>query len=220
MKKQNKKITDKKTSPKAKPRSGRTDKRSMHPKFTANQISEDNLDLFLKVFPETHRLFAMEYTRSWNARAAYQRIHPNAKDNTAKNAGHVLLQDKKVQLYLDWLAYQKNLRYDVTKDDVMRDLKDVKEKAMDSVPVRDKDGNPIGTYNFNAAGANKSLELIGKELGMFVNKVQVDDSKSTHFIVHYHVVPEIKPVDMADPKFEEDITDAVKKYILDRKKNH
>ena len=90
---------------------------------------------------------------------------------------------------------------------------------MASVPVRDKDGNPIGTYNFNAAGANKSLELIGKELGMFVNKVQVDEGKTTHFLVHYHVVPKIKPVDMADPKFEEEITDAVKKYIRARKKN-
>ena len=54
---------------------------------------------------------------------------------------------------------------------------------------------------------------------MFVNKVQVDEGKTTHFLVHYHVVPEIKPVDMADPKFEEEITEAVKKYIRARKKN-
>ena len=214
-----KKQIKERTKKKPKPRSGRTDKKKRHPRFTAGEITDENIDLFLKVFPENHRLFVMEYTRTWNARAAYQKIFPNVKETTAKSNGHKLLQDKKVQLYLDWLAYQKNLRYDVSKDDVMKDLKDVKEKAMDSVPVRDKDGNPIGTYNFNAAGANKSLELIGKELGMFVNKVQPDEGKTTHFLVHYHVVPEIKPVDMADPKFKEEITEAVKKYIRARKKN-
>jgi len=206
------------TKKKPKPRSGRTDKKKQHPKFTAGEITGENIDLFLNVFPENHRLFAMEYTRTWNARAAYQKIFPNAKETTAKSNGHKLLQDKKVQLYLDWLAYQKNLRYEITKDDLMRQLAVVTDQSLAAVPLLDKKGNPTGQYIFNAAGANRSIELQGKELGMFVNKVQVDDSKSTQFIVHYHVVPEIKPVDMADPKFEEEITDAVKKYIIERKK--
>ena len=33
---------------------------------------------------------------------------------------------------------------------------------MQQVPVLDKEGNPTGEYRFNAAGALRALELIGK----------------------------------------------------------
>lgn len=208
----------KKPAQKKKKTTGRTDRTKSHPKFTAKQITEANLELFLSVFPEKYRLFTMEYTRSWNARAAYQKIHPKSKISTAKTEGHKLLKDDKVQLYLDWLAQESNDKFEVTKEGLMKDLQDVKQQCMTAVPVRDRDGDPIGDYIFNASGANKSIELQGKEIGMFVNKVEVDDGRTSQFIVHYHVVPEIKPIDMASPKFEKDITEAVKNYIRERKK--
>ncbi len=33
---------------------------------------------------------------------------------------------------------------------------------MQHKPVLDKDGNPIGEYRFDAVGANRALDLIGK----------------------------------------------------------
>ena len=43
---------------------------------------------------------------------------------------------------------------------------------MQAVPVLDRDGNPMGSYNFNASGANRALELMGKHLGMFIDKIE------------------------------------------------
>lgn len=40
-------------------------------------------------------------------------------------------------------------------------------------PVLDNEGNPTGEYKQNLAAANKALELIGKELGMFVDRKEV-----------------------------------------------
>jgi phage terminase small subunit len=55
----------------------------------------------------------------------------------------------------------------------------VVEHAMDAVPVLDMKGNPTGMWRFDSTGANKALELIGKHLGMFKDKLQVE-VKKTH----------------------------------------
>ena len=41
------------------------------------------------------------------------------------------------------------------------------KRAMQVEPVRDREGNPIGQYNYQGGVANKALELLGKEIGMF-----------------------------------------------------
>lgn len=52
-------------------------------------------------------------------------------------------------------------------------LREVAERSMQAEPVTDRDGNSTGEYTFNAAGANRALELLGKELGMFVERKHV-----------------------------------------------
>jgi hypothetical protein len=42
--------------------------------------------------------------------------------------------------------------------------------------VLDRAGNRAGKYTFNAGGANKALELLGKHLGLFKEKVEVTKS--------------------------------------------
>lgn len=205
-----------KTPPK---RSGRTDKKREHPKFAAKQITEDNLQLFLKVFPEIHRLFVMEYRRSWNARASYQKIHPNAKHTTAKNEGHKLLQNDNVQLYLDYLADIASERYEISESNIMMKLEKVSDQSMAAVPVKDHKGKETGEYVFNAAGANKSLELMGKQIGMFTNRIQIDDSRVPHIYASVYVVPEIHSIDLADPDFKMDFIRAVQVHMKDRLKN-
>ena len=44
------------------------------------------------------------------------------------------------------------------------------ERAMQAEPVRDREGNPTGQYTYQGGVANKALELLGKELGMFQPK--------------------------------------------------
>jgi hypothetical protein len=58
----------------------------------------------------------------------------------------------------------------VTKQWVLDRMKEVVERAMTAVPVLDGAGNPTGEYTFQGNVANRALELIGKELGMFTGR--------------------------------------------------
>jgi phage terminase small subunit len=58
----------------------------------------------------------------------------------------------------------------VDKTWVLHQLIEVVKMAKAAEPVRDNDGNPTGEYRQNLAAANKALELIGKEHGMFIDR--------------------------------------------------
>lgn len=58
---------------------------------------------------------------------------------------------------------------------VLDNLKKVAERCMQAVPVLEKvDGEwvPTGEFKFDSAGANRSLELIGKHHKMFTDKLE------------------------------------------------
>jgi hypothetical protein len=44
------------------------------------------------------------------------------------------------------------------------------QRAMQVEPVRDREGRPSGQYTYQGGVANKALELLGKEFGMFQPK--------------------------------------------------
>lgn len=56
---------------------------------------------------------------------------------------------------------------------VMAQLVENVRMAKQAEPVLDQEGNPIGEYKQNINAANKALELLGKELGMFVDRKEV-----------------------------------------------
>lgn len=58
----------------------------------------------------------------------------------------------------------------VSKTWVLNMLKENVERAMTLKPVVDKDGNPTGEYQYNGFVANKALELLGREIGIFVER--------------------------------------------------
>jgi phage terminase small subunit len=49
------------------------------------------------------------------------------------------------------------------------------ERAMQYREVADKDGNPLGEFVYRGDVANRALELIGKHLGMFREKIEFPD---------------------------------------------
>jgi phage terminase small subunit len=53
---------------------------------------------------------------------------------------------------------------------VLAGLKENFERAMQHRPVLDAKGKETGIYAYNGQVANRALELIGKELGMFVDR--------------------------------------------------
>lgn len=61
----------------------------------------------------------------------------------------------------------------LTKEYVLSRLIENVERAMQAVPVLDKKGNPTGEYKYEGAVANKALELLGRELGLFVERKEI-----------------------------------------------
>lgn len=73
----------------------------------------------------------------------------------------------------------------VTKTYVVANLKRVAERSMQATPVMIRQGNEwveSGEYQFDSTGANKSLELLGKSLGIFIDK-QVNVNVSLEDII-------------------------------------
>lgn len=70
-------------------------------------------------------------------------------------------------------------RLALDKEGVLRRLVEVVDRCMQAEPVLNRRGEPTGMYTFNAAGANRALELIGKNLGMFVERSEVKTTALT-----------------------------------------
>ena len=57
-------------------------------------------------------------------------------------------------------------RTETQADWVIEQLKENLARAMQTTPVLDSDGAKVGVYNWNGAVANKSIELLGRNIGM------------------------------------------------------
>jgi hypothetical protein len=56
---------------------------------------------------------------------------------------------------------------------VLGKLVNIVDMGMQAEPVVDNEGANTGEYKQNLAAANKALELVGKEIGMFVERKEV-----------------------------------------------
>jgi hypothetical protein len=52
----------------------------------------------------------------------------------------------------------------------LRRLRENVERAMQGEPVLDRKGLPTGEWRYDGAVANRALELLGKELGLFIER--------------------------------------------------
>jgi phage terminase small subunit len=106
-------------------------------------------------------------------REAYKQAY-NAENMTDKQIDEEackLANSPKVAQRIKELTDELKNRNMVTVEWVVNNLKSVAERCMQAEPLYNKDGD-IVEYTFQANGANKSLELIGKHLGMFTDKIE------------------------------------------------
>lgn len=61
----------------------------------------------------------------------------------------------------------------LTKTWVIKRLVENVERAMTAIAVTDREGEATGEYKYEGSVANRALELLGKELGMFVDRKEV-----------------------------------------------
>lgn len=116
-----------------------------------------------------HEEFAYEIATGTPASQAYLNAgySPNGKEQGSSR----LLKNVDIQNRIEEIRnnIQKKVEANVgiTKAYVIQKLEENRTRAMQEVPVLDSKGKPTGDYKYDGAVANKALELIGKELGMF-----------------------------------------------------
>jgi phage terminase small subunit len=124
-----------------------------------------------KELTDKQKRFCDEYLIDLNATQAAMRAGYSEK--TANEQGARLLANVSVQEYVQ--AKQKRLekKTEISQEYVLVGFKKVFERCMQEEAVTDKDGNFEGVFKFEASGANKALEMLGKHLGMFKEKLEV-----------------------------------------------
>ncbi len=114
--------------------------------------------------------FVEEYLVDLNATQAA--IRAGYSEKTADQQGSRLLANVKVAAAITKAQAKRSERTEIDQDFVLNGLTKNLGRAMVETPVLDRKGEPTGEYIYNGSVANRSLELIGKHLGMFVDRVE------------------------------------------------
>lgn len=70
----------------------------------------------------------------------------------------------------------------LTKEWVIETLMENVAKAMQAKAMTNDEGQPIGEFQYQGSVANKALELLGKEMGMFVDRT-ISENVNTNYVV-------------------------------------
>ncbi len=113
-------------------------------------------------------LFVMEYVVELNGKQAAIRAGDSAR--TAEVQASRLLSHVKVQAAVQQAQESLVERVELCQEWVVDRLGEIVERSMASVPVMDAKGKETGVYSFQETVANRALELLGKHIGMFVDR--------------------------------------------------
>lgn len=124
--------------------------------------------------------FVREYLVDLNATQAA--IRAGYSERTASRIGPQLLGKAWVREAIEKAQAKRARRVEVTQDYVLSNLVEVVERTMQRAPVMDRKGEQVtdeegrAVWTFDAKGANRALELLGKHLGIFTDKVKAEVS--------------------------------------------
>lgn len=144
---------------------------------------------------EKQKIFADEYLIDLNATRAYRKAYPSVKkDETAAQAGSRMLRNVKVAEYIAERMQARQERTEITQDRVLEELAAIAfARATDYAEVKDdqvfiKDTAGLSENRIKAIAGikqgkfgievklndkEKALELLGRHLGMFKDRVEV-----------------------------------------------
>lgn len=117
------------------------------------------------------QMFVREYLIDLNATQAAIRAGYASKN--ADKIGYQLIGKTLVRAALMEAQKSRAEKVDLDAQWVLARFKLVSDRCVQGEPVLDKEGNPTGEWRFDAAGANRATEMIGKHLGMFTDKLEL-----------------------------------------------
>lgn len=115
--------------------------------------------------------FIEEYLIDLNATQAA--IRAGYSEKIARKIGCEALAKPKIAERIAAAREKVAKKCEISQEWVLNNLKEVAERCMEAVPALDRHGDETGKWTFQAANANRALELIGKHLGMFVERSEV-----------------------------------------------
>ena len=151
-----------------------------------------------KLFP-MHAIFAQEFPVDLNATKAA--IRAGYSERTAYSQGQRLLKNVEVQRAITRAFADRTERIHVDADWVVAKLVGNVERAMQAVPVFDRQGNPTGTYVYDGHVANGALKLLGEHLRMFDGPVVNNDNRQQTLIFQVIYDNASLPSPIEDPIF-------------------
>ena len=163
--------------------------------------------------------FAQEYATGISQAEAYRRsydVSPNSDPESSRRKAWDLMQNVTISARVEYLksqvASQVIQKVGITKEWVVQRLIDVHNMAITGEPILGANGENRGTKQ-NLPAANKALELIGTELGMFNKNVTISgDKENPLLLLAQHIqgsaLPIVKQVEDAVVEAAIEVTEA------------
>lgn len=115
--------------------------------------------------------FVAEYLIDLNATQAAIRAGYSAK--TAQEQSSRLLSKDIVASAVAARQSKVADKLEISHEWVLSKLVENIDRAMQAAAVLDNDGKPTGEYKYDGSVANRALELVGKHIGMFIDRSEV-----------------------------------------------
>lgn len=128
-----------------------------------------------KALTPQQELFCQEYIVDYNGTKAARRA--GYAEKTAKTQASRLLTNDNILARVRAIQIERLEKLAVTQESVVLKLLEIYDRCMQAKPVKEWDYTAheyveTGEYTFDSRGAIRALELIGKHLAMFKDKVE------------------------------------------------
>jgi len=154
-----------------------------------------NVQEIIGSLSKKERLFCEEYIVDFNSSKAYKAISSDITEASAYELGSRMLRKVGIRQYIDYLVMDREQELQVDRSFVIEKLKINLERALAEEPVKNRDGEETGFWIYNGPVVNKSLEMLGKHLGMWDKKVETKDNQEIYQgIIEKLLLNQINPI--------------------------
>ena len=106
--------------------------------------------------------FCLEYLKEFNGTKSYQLVYSVVSENVAAASASRLFRNVKIQAFLTVLTAKQAEKAEITVEWVIQELKQLYTRCQSSL-----------TSKGAIAGATKQLELLGKHIGMWIDRSEL-----------------------------------------------
>ncbi len=108
-----------------------------------------------------------------NATRAYQELHPDLDAKDASRKASAIMNTDSVMAYFKHRLDKRMEKAIVTETEILFNMKALALRCMQAEPVKDSTGRATGEYKFEPNAATRAWQLLGENIGMFKNKLEI-----------------------------------------------